>query len=85
MFKLVFSDSITTVTNEREIDITASERELLADVGLAKGPVSWRNVKGGEGDTIAACELEGESLAFEVCTDVPVLSPVPAHGKPTGH
>jgi len=64
---------------------TELERELLADIGLAKGPVLGCNVVRGKGDAVAGGELEREGLAFEVRADMPVLTPVPAHGEPTCH
>lgn len=58
------------------------ERELLAGIGLAEGPVLGGDVERGERDAVAGGELEGEGLALEIGTDVPVLAPNAAHGEP---
>lgn len=58
---------------------------MLANVGPAKNPVFGGDVVGGESDTVAGGDFKRESLAFKIGVDVPVLAPVPSHGKPPGH
>lgn len=57
--------------------------ELTPTVGLAEAPVSGNGVFGNYGHSITGCDLEGESLTFEIVTTLPVLAPVSRHGLPT--
>ena len=52
--------------------------------GLSKLPIGGDDIVAGDGSSVAAGDLEGEGLAIEVGVALPVLSPVPGHGLPTG-
>lgn len=56
--------------------------ELASTVGLAKVPVGWSHIVGGDRAAITCCDLEREGLAIEVRVALPVLTPVPGHALP---
>jgi len=58
--------------------------ELLSSVGLAKRPVGRSHIVGDHRPSVAGCDLEREGLTIKVRVTLPVLSPVPGHGLPTG-